>query len=75
MDNNSIFWAPKLNGERFKDHTIPVSLLEDFTALEELVFDLAKQIYLKENSNRKRVPKGFTDDIRIDISDIGECNS
>ena len=60
MSTEKIFLTPKLEGHRFDDHTLPVSMLEDFSAFEELVFELAKKIYLEKNPSRKRVPKGFT---------------
>lgn len=69
---DKIFLAPRLTGARFEDHTLPVSILEDFTALEELIIDVAKGIYLVENSNRKRVPKGFSDGIYLKLTDIEE---
>lgn len=59
MSTEKIFISPRLEGHRFDDHTLPVSLLEDFSALEELVFELAKKIYLDQNPQRKRVPKGL----------------
>ncbi len=67
-----IFIAPKLKGSRFDDHTLPVNILEDFTSLEELLIEVAKGIYLSENINRKRVPKGFSDGIYLKLVDIEE---
>lgn len=72
MEKNREFLSPKLEGERFATHTIPLSILEDFSALEELLLALAKQIYLDENQNRRRVPKGFGDNVRLSVSHIGE---
>ena len=48
---DKIFIAPRLDGPRFMDHTLPVNILEDFTALEDLLMDVAKGIYLEENKN------------------------
>lgn len=70
-----IFIAPKLIGSRFDDHSLPVNILEDFTALEELLIEVAKGIYLSENLNRKRVPKGFSDGIYLKLVDIEEGSS
>jgi hypothetical protein len=67
-----IFLKPKFEGHRFDDHTLPVSMLEDFSAFEELVFELAKKIYLEKNPSRKRVPKGFTDNVYLKLSSIEE---
>jgi hypothetical protein len=72
---DKIFIAPRLIGPRFDDHSLPVNILEDFTALEDLLVEIAKVIYLSENSNRKRVPKGFSDGIYLKLVDIEEGSS
>jgi hypothetical protein len=48
MSTEKLFLKPKFEGHRFDDHTLPVSMLEDFSAFEELVFELAKKIYLEK---------------------------
>ena len=71
MENNqNTFIAPKLTGSRFDDHSIPVDLLEDFAVLQDLIFDIAKDIYLEQNPERQRVPKGFTDDVYLKLVDV-----
>lgn len=72
MSTEKIFIKPKLEGQRFDDHTLPVNILEDFSAFEELIFELAKKIYLDLNPQRKRVPKGFTENIYLKLSTIEE---
>ncbi|WBX98517.1 MULTISPECIES: hypothetical protein [Chryseobacterium] len=72
MSTDKEFFAPRLTGHRFDDHTLPVSILEDFSAFEELIFELAKKIYLEQNPQRKRVPKGFTDNVYLKLSDLEE---
>lgn len=64
------FISPHLTGKRFDDHTIPLELLEDFAAFEELLIEVAKWIYLKENNDRKRVPRGFTNGISLKLASI-----
>ena len=72
---DKIFISPRLIGSRFVDHSLPVNILEDFTALEDLLIEVAKGIYLSENLNRKRVPKGFSDGVYLKLVDIGEGSS
>ena len=68
MENiENVFLAPKLEGKRFDDHAIPVELLEDFGVLQELIFEIAKDIYLKQNPERQRVPKGFTEEVYLKL--------
>ncbi|WP_294311673.1 hypothetical protein [uncultured Chryseobacterium sp.] len=73
--SDKVFIAPRLVGSRFEDHTLPVNILEDFTALEDLLIEVAKGIYLTENPNRKRVPKGFSDGIYLKLVEIDEGSS
>ncbi len=72
---DKVFIAPKLTGSRFEDHSLPVNILEDFTALEDLLIEVAKGIYLSENRNRKRVPKGFSDGVYLKLVNIEEGSS
>src|SRR5690554_92686 len=69
---NEPFLKPRITGERFKDHALPVTLLSDFSALEELLVELAKQKYLEANPNRKRTPRGFSNEITLNLSSIEE---
>jgi hypothetical protein len=73
--DDKIFMAPRLVGSRFEDHSLPVNILEDFTALEDLIIEVAKGLYLSENLNRKRVPKVFSDGVYLKLVDIEEGSS
>ncbi len=66
------FMRPKLVGRRFDQHTIPLELLKDFSALEEMIVEVAKRHYLTDNPNRKRTPKGFSNGIQLHFSAIEE---
>lgn len=72
MSTEKEFFTPRLTGHRFDDHTLPVNILEDFSAFEQLIFELAKKIYLEKNPQRKRVPKGFTDNVYLKLSGLEE---
>lgn len=75
MSSQHVFFQPNQEGPRFQDQTIPVNLLEDSAAFEELVFELAKKIYLDKNPQRQRVPKGFTENVYLKLSAIEEGSS
>ncbi len=64
------FLRPRLVGGRFEEHSLPLDVLKDWTAFEELVIEIAKDIYLKENRERKRTPRGFTDDFSLRLSAV-----
>lgn len=66
------FISPVLNGPRFNDHAVPLELIQEFTILEELILDIAKTIYLRDNQNRERVPKGFADNLSLKLKTIEE---
>lgn len=73
--SNKIFITPRLIGARFEDHALPISLLEDFTALEALLIEVAKGIYLDENASSKQIPIGFSDGIYLKLLDVEEGSS
>lgn len=66
-DPNKIFLAPRLSGRRFQDHSIPLELLKDLAAIEELAFAAARWLYLKEHQNRQRVPRGFMEGLSLNL--------
>jgi hypothetical protein len=64
------FSHPKFTGARFDAHTLPVDVARDLAAYETLIIELAKHLYLKDNPDRQRVPRGFAADFRLDIQRI-----
>jgi len=67
---SDIFLTPILRGKRFEGHTVPVEVLADLAAYKELVLDVARAVYLKDNPGRKRVPKGFDDSFRLTLKQV-----
>jgi hypothetical protein len=61
-----------LVGERFQSHAIPLEFLRDLAVLEEMVVEVAKWRFLQEHPNRKRSPRGFTNDITLTLSAVEE---
>ena len=66
------FCQPRVTGQRFDEHTLPVEVARDLAAYEALVIDLAKHLYKLENPKRERAPKGFAANFRLDIQEIGD---
>ena len=66
------FLKPRLVGERFNDHSIPVEVFKDWAAFEGLIIETAKWLYLEENHARKRTPRGFADSFSLSLSKIEE---
>ena len=63
---------PRLIGERFEGGVIPLDVLGDLAALEEMVVEVAKWRFLQEHTNRTRLPKGFADSISLKLTRLEE---
>lgn len=66
----SSFWAPRYAGNRFNDHSIPLEVLEDLKALQDLLKVIARDIYLEENPDKVKVPNHFYDFFQLKLSGI-----
>ena len=66
----SDFLKPRLDGVRFDEHSIPLEVLKDWAAFEELVLEVARSLYLKEHPERKRAPRGFADSFSLHLSGV-----
>lgn len=67
---NQEFLKPKLVGRRFDEHTLPLEVLRDFAALEEMIIEVAKREYLAVHPKRLRTPKGFTKQLELHLSAV-----
>ena len=68
----SEFLRPRLDGERFREHTLPLKVARDLAAYEILLIELAKHLYIGDNPRRRRVPKGFDADFHLHLDQIVE---
>ena len=66
------FLTPRLVGDRFEGHSIPLELLGDLAVLEAMIIEVAKWRYLKENSQRTRSPRKFTQGISLTLTAVEE---
>lgn len=64
------FLRLRLIGMRFDDHAIPLELLKDIAVLEEMVIEVAKWVFLQDNPDRQRSPRGFTKGIHLKLTTI-----
>lgn len=69
---NQEFLRPRLVGSRFDEHTLPLDILKDFSALEEMLIEVAKRQYLAAHSDRQRTPKGFTKGLELHLTSVEE---
>lgn len=70
MNRSEIFLRAHLEGKRFEQHAIPLDLLRDLSAIEDLIVEAARWRYLQDHPERVRVPKGFTDTVFLSLSAI-----
>lgn len=66
------FLCPRLVGGRFDEHTLPLDILKDFSALEEMLIEVAKRQYLAAHPDRQRTPKGFTKEVGLHLTSVEE---
>ena len=66
------FLKPTLNGERFQDHTVPLEMLKDFAALQEMLVEVAKWEFRKDHPNRERIPRNFTEGVDLHLTSVEE---
>ena len=66
------FLKPTLHGERFRDHTVPLELLKDFSALEEMLVEVAKWKFKQEHRDRARIQRNFASGIELQLAGVGE---
>lgn len=66
------FLKPKLVGERFDGHAVPLELLKDFSSLQEMLVEVAKWKFLQEHPERERVQRNFSKDIELQLAAVEE---
>lgn len=64
------FLYPRLIGKRFSGCAIPLEFLKDLAVLEEMIVEVAKNEFRKENPDRQRSPRGFTEGIELKLTGI-----
>lgn len=74
MDHESREWRPvRFAGGRFEtegEPGFPLEVLSELTRYEELLIRVATGIWKNENPNRERAPRGFKEDLRLQISSV-----
>lgn len=68
----SEFIKPKFNGPRFNEHSLPIDLARDLSAYQNLIIEVAKRLYLKDNPERQYTPKGFGSSFELHFDHVEE---
>jgi hypothetical protein len=66
------FLKPRLVGERFSGHAVPLEVLKDFAALQEMLVEVAKWKFREKHPSRERVPRNFGKDIELQLAGVEE---
>ena len=67
---NHEFLKPRLVGTRFAEHTVPLELLKDFAALEEMVVEVAKWKFRQAHPERERIRRGFGKGLELHLANV-----
>jgi hypothetical protein len=66
------FLKPRLIGERFKDHTVPLEMLKDFSALQDMLVEVAKWEFKRAHPDRVRIPRNFAEGVDLHLTAVGD---
>lgn len=66
------FLEPKLNGDRFQGHTVPLELLKDFSALQDMLVEVAKWEFRNAHPERERSPRNFSEGVDLHLTSVEE---
>jgi len=69
---NQEFLKPRLSGVRFEEHSIPLELLKDFAALEEMLVEVAKWKFRQANPQTKRLQRNFSKGLELHLANVEE---
>lgn len=67
---NQEFLKPRLDGARFSEHSIPLELLKDFAALEEMLIEVAKWKFRQTHPDSKRIQRNFSKGLELHLSAV-----
>ena len=71
MNNFSIpFIEPVFKGDRFANHRLPVQVFPDLIAYDVIIRAIAKELYFSAHKDRTRIPKGFQERFKLNLTDI-----
>jgi hypothetical protein len=63
------FLAPRFVGKRFTGGSIPLEMLRDLAALEDMLVEVAKWVF-REQNERQRIPRGFAESIHLRLTGV-----
>ncbi len=64
------FLHPRMVGTRYEEASVPLDAFRELAGLEDLVLELARQLYLRDHQERTRVPRGFIEGFALHVSGV-----
>lgn len=61
------FLELRFDGDRFDEHSVPVDVLAELIAFQDLLEEVARGLYLAERGERQRVPAKFAEAARLHL--------
>lgn len=65
-----VFSAMRLRGGRFERRGFPLEALPELARYERLVLDVAKVLWKQSNPDRRRVPRGFAEQLQLRLTEV-----
>lgn len=70
LDQKEFFGSLRFAGERFKSANLPVELLDNVKAYQEVLFSLAADIWRERNPDSRKLPRGFKKNLSLSFSHV-----
>ena len=64
------FIEPVFKGDRFANHRLPIQIFPDLMAYDAIIRAVAKELYFSSHKDRTRLPKGFQERFKLNLTDI-----
>lgn len=64
------FLRTRLDGDRFGEHSVPLELLKDFAALQEMLVEVAKWQFRQSHPDRQRIPRNFSEGVDLHLTSV-----
>lgn len=64
------FLRPRLVGSRFDDGGVPLEVLKDLAVIEEMMFEVAKRLFVHEHGDRQRAPRKFFSEVSLKLTGV-----
>jgi len=71
--NTQEFLKPKLTGGRFQNATVPLELLKDFSALQEMLVEVAKWEFRNSHPDRERPRVTLPAEVDLHLTSVEEA--